>query len=79
MMMTGLLFSFALVMALGTIIGMARAYHGKAVAALFMEHQPMARTEHGVATCYSPARRPRTGLGTPSPARRSARRSVRAA
>lgn len=50
----GFLFFFAIVMALGTIAGMARAYHGKAIAALRMEHHP-ARIDAGTPK-YRPAR-----------------------
>ena len=61
-MLAGLLFSFGLMMATGTIIGMALAYRGKAMAALRMEHRPgrldRARADT-VHICYSPARRPR--------------------
>ncbi|GLT01373.1 hypothetical protein GCM10007897_27660 [Sphingobium jiangsuense] len=67
--LAGLLFSFGLMMATGTIIGMSLAYRGKAMAALRMEHRPArADTVH---IRYSPARRPRfvprhvSGTATP--------------
>ena len=60
--LAGLLFSFGLMMATGTIIGMTLAYRGKAMAALRMEHRP-ARSDTARADTvhirYSPARRPR--------------------
>jgi len=56
-MLAGLLFSFGLMMAAGTIVGMTLAYRGKAMAALRMEPRP---DRPGPApACYSPARRVR--------------------
>ncbi|MGE4431753.1 MAG: hypothetical protein AB7E05_13530 [Sphingobium sp.] len=77
--LTGLLFSLALVLALGTIIGMTLAYHGKAIAALRMEHRPVSRSEKRVSICYSPARRPRTAQWAASVSQRRAHGSSRAA
>lgn len=78
-LLTGLLFSLTLALALGTIIGMTRAYGDKAMAALLMEHRPISRSEHPVLICYSPARRPRSTLRAASASQRPGPGSARAA
>ena len=59
-MLIGFLFFFALVMALGTIVGMMLTYRHKALAALRLEHVPAASIRQMAEPPYSPARRIRS-------------------
>lgn len=76
-LLAGLLFSFGLVLALGTIIGMSHTYRDKALAALRMEHRPARPV--AVHICYSPVRGPRLSGRTTTPSPVTLRRHIRAA